>query len=193
MMGQGRRHVEEGEGVALGMVITPMLDMSFQLMAFFIMTYHPSALEAHIDGKLLPPAKVASVGPASPKKDEKDPPPAQDEDPEKAKMTIRVIVKAVAKGKTEGKKGEGEPSQIQLKRPEKTEAETISDTDTPLDVGLKRLKEELMKIRKGADGDRTNVTIDADPDLKYGYFIQVQDTCKAARFPAIGFAAPLGP
>ncbi len=192
MMGQRKRHIEEGEGVALGMVITPMLDMSFQLMAFFIMTYHPSALEAHIDGKLMPPAKVASAGPASPKKDEKEPPPV-DEDPEKAKMTIRVMVKAVAKGKKEGKKGEGEPSQIQLKLPEKTEAQTISDTDTPLDVGLKRLKEELLKIRKGPDGDRTNITIDADADLKYGYFIMVQDTCKAAKFPNIGFAAPIGP
>ena len=39
-------------GPNLNPIITPMLDMAFQLMAFFIMTYHPSALEGHIDGKL---------------------------------------------------------------------------------------------------------------------------------------------
>ena len=29
--------------------ITPMLDMAFQLLTFFIMTYRPSALEGHMD------------------------------------------------------------------------------------------------------------------------------------------------
>ena len=53
------RHAESGGGVQLGLIITPMLDMSFQLMAFFIMTYHPSALEGHIDGNLLPPTLLA--------------------------------------------------------------------------------------------------------------------------------------
>jgi hypothetical protein len=42
-------------GVNLGLIITPMLDMSFQILAFFIMTYHPSALEGHLAGSLAPP------------------------------------------------------------------------------------------------------------------------------------------
>src|SRR6266704_1912795 len=29
--------------------ITPMLDMSFQILFFFVMTYHPSALEGQLD------------------------------------------------------------------------------------------------------------------------------------------------
>ena len=62
--------------VDLGIIITPMLDMAFQLLAFFVMTYHQSALEGHIDGNLLPPAKVAVKDPAKPL--EKDaPPPVQ--------------------------------------------------------------------------------------------------------------------
>src|ERR1700730_12908171 len=43
--------------------ITPMLDMAFQLLVFFIFTYHPSAMEMHIDGKLLPPAKTERAAP----------------------------------------------------------------------------------------------------------------------------------
>ena len=46
-------------GVQLSLIVTPMLDMSFQILAFFIMTYHPSALEGHIPGSLVPPESVA--------------------------------------------------------------------------------------------------------------------------------------
>ena len=49
-------------GVALGLIITPMLDMSFQILSFFIMTYHPSALEGHINGNLVPPTKAKIKG-----------------------------------------------------------------------------------------------------------------------------------
>src|SRR5437660_1202894 len=45
----------------LGLIITPMLDMSFQILAFFIMTYHPSALEGHIPGSLVPPDNFAKT------------------------------------------------------------------------------------------------------------------------------------
>ena len=47
------------QGVQLGLIITPMLDMSFQILAFFIMTYNPSALEGHIPGSLVPPENYA--------------------------------------------------------------------------------------------------------------------------------------
>ena len=41
--------------------ITPMLDLSFQILFFFVMTYHPSALEGHIAGSLVPPQNAASA------------------------------------------------------------------------------------------------------------------------------------
>src|SRR5260370_35183942 len=55
-----RSHKDHGPGgVNLGLIITPMLDMSFQILSFFIMTYNPSALEGHIPGSLAPPLDVA--------------------------------------------------------------------------------------------------------------------------------------
>src|SRR5207244_3440946 len=42
-----RRNKDEDPGVVLP--ITPMLDMAFQLLAFFIMTYNPSDLEGQLD------------------------------------------------------------------------------------------------------------------------------------------------
>ncbi len=193
-MGHRQAHSDE-EGVNLGMVITPMLDMSFQLLAFFIMTYHPSQLEAHIDGKLLPPAKIATAGGVPPKKDEKEPPPV-DTDPDAAKLTVRVIVKKVADKEVTRKDGKTEPAQdiqIRVKKPEDvTEPHPLVDQTMDLDTeGLPRLKRELEKIRAGPGGNALNAVIDADPTLLYDYFIKVQDTCKAAKFPSVGFAPPL--
>src|SRR3954451_9304031 len=94
------RHAESGGGVQLGLIITPMLDMSFQLMAFFIMTYHPSALEGHIDGNLLPPTEVAK----SSKDKKSDVPmdlPAIDEEPQLQDVLL-IVVKSVAPGQVEG-------------------------------------------------------------------------------------------
>ena len=55
MMKRKKKWQPDG-GVDLGIIITPMLDMAFQLLAFFIMTYQPSPSEAALDGSLLPAA-----------------------------------------------------------------------------------------------------------------------------------------
>ena len=55
-----KRKIEGSPGVQLSLIITPMLDMSFQILAFFIMTYHPAALEGHIPGNLTPPENPAT-------------------------------------------------------------------------------------------------------------------------------------
>jgi biopolymer transport protein ExbD len=58
-----RKNTTEEGGVDLGIIITPMLDMAFQLLAFFIITFHPATSEAAIDGTLLPAVNAsASAG-----------------------------------------------------------------------------------------------------------------------------------
>src|SRR3954447_21403460 len=96
-MAHKRKAVEGSPGVQLSLIITPMLDMSFQILSFFIMTYHPSALEGHINGNLVPPTKAA-IASKNPVKIENDLLP--DTDPE-LESTLQVIVKAVKKGETE--------------------------------------------------------------------------------------------
>lgn len=172
-----------GGGVALGLIITPMLDMSFQLMAFFIMTYHPSALEGHIDGNLLPPTLIATSN--KDKKSEQMDFPAVDQEPELQDVLL-VVVKSVAKGQTEGQRFDGEPSRIMLKRPENPTPSTISDTDSTLPEGLKKLTAELKK----ETGAKANIKIEGDGDLKHQYLMQVYDACKQAGYANISFVAP---
>ena len=93
-MSQRRRKIDPGLGVNLGLIITPMLDMAFQLMAFFIMTYPPSPRESVIDGALLPAAASAASGALSndAKKIDTKTHAVQD------RQTVRVVVKARPSG-----------------------------------------------------------------------------------------------
>jgi biopolymer transport protein ExbD len=174
-----------GGGVALGLIITPMLDMSFQFMAFFIMNYHPSALEGHIDGNLLPPTLIAQTGPKTADPVPMDLP-ASDDEPQLQDVLL-VVVKSVAKGQTEGQRFDGEPSRIMLKRPENPEAMTVSDTDSTLPEGLTKLTTELKK----ETGTKANIKIEADGDLKHRYLMEVYDACKRAGYQNISFVAPV--
>src|ERR1700722_4024888 len=91
------KHGQAGtaRGVNLGLIITPMLDMSFQILAFFIMTYHPSALEGHIPGSLVP-SEVAQANPNQPADPRVEPALSALEDP--LLDTVQVRVKATPTG-----------------------------------------------------------------------------------------------
>ncbi len=145
------------QGVQLGLIITPMLDMSFQLLAFFIMTYHPSALEGHIPGSLVPPEDFA--------KKSKDNNPTPQENPlsvpeeellPELQESITVKIKSVAKGQEQGTLVEGSPAQIFLKTPQEAEPQLIADptqifTKDPVKDAMVMLDSKLKDmIAKGA-------------------------------------------
>ncbi len=175
-----------GGGVNLSYIITPFLDMSFQLLAFFIMTYHPSALEGHIDGKLVPPSLTA-VKSKTPVEMNDLPP---DADPD-ATETLLVQIKAVGAGQTEGNRHDGEPSRILLKKPEDAQPNLITDaTDGTLDEGLKKLENELKRLLKQPGAVKTNIKLEGDGDLKHMYVMRVYDVCKLAGYQNISFVAP---
>jgi len=196
-----RRRKAPGEdgGVNLSIIITPMLDMAFQLLAFFVMTYHPSALEGHIDGNLLPPSKIAIAGAKAPDTDVVPVDRAPDD-----KDIVKVVVKAVKLQKQDGKPNhEGKPSQIFVKRPEDASLDLVADLEPNLelvkehddvgvkrvlDAGFKKLKDRLKGMQ--TKGSKATVNIEADSNLKHQYFIRVYDTCKAADFENVGFVAP---
>ena len=166
--------------INLGIIITPFLDMAFQLLIFFIITYHPAALEGHVDGELLPPTKVALKGPGK-ATDPKDDAPPIDEEP---KLTEVLMVQVKAVGATEGL-----PNQILLKRPEEASGKLVATSDQKFQDGLKLLKNELEKYIKESGGGGT-VKIEADGDLKHRYAMDVYDTCKMAGFKNIALVAP---
>lgn len=188
-MSMHTRHNDKGAaGVNLGLIITPMLDMSFQLLAFFIMIYHPSALEGHINGNLVPPSQPLIKG--KEKNTPTDTPLLADSDPD-LEDTLQVIVKAIPKGGVERSRTDGMPAQIYVKRKEDTEASLISDTDDDMTEAWKKLKRRLKESLSGGLVTKGNIRLDCGADLKHRYVMEAYDHCKDAGFQNVSFVAPV--
>src|SRR5215469_6871346 len=69
----GKRRVEHGVDVDINKVITPMLDMAFQIFAFFIVIYHPSQLEGQMLLNLPDAAQAKAAKPADARPDQSMP------------------------------------------------------------------------------------------------------------------------
>jgi biopolymer transport protein ExbD len=69
--------------------ITPMLDMAFQLLTFFILTYHPAPTEGHFPTNLLPPAPIL---------DTNAPPPDANAKPSDLPASLRTLTTVVRPG-----------------------------------------------------------------------------------------------
>ncbi len=188
-----RRETSERGGVNLALIITPMLDMAFQMLAFFVMTYHPSALEGHFEVKLLPPEKVALKGPAAAAKMEL---PSSDEEPT---LTDVVLLTVKAAGKSDNQREDGQPRQILLKRPEATAPQVVANVDDalgekePQDMKgpfFRKLRAELKKVAAESTTLTADIKIEADPELKHMYTMEIYGLCRQAGFQRISFVAP---
>ena len=161
-------------GVNLGLIVTPMLDMAFQLLAFFIMTYHPPAREAAIDGTLKPASNYTTKGPQ-----EGGPDPV-------IKLKLRIVVQA-----TPG----GLPQSITLLKPPLREIKvaavnTKGDVQVEFAEALKKLTAALAQSAKDVESKEMELEIDAARALRYGYFIAVREVAEWSGFKKIGFNAP---
>jgi biopolymer transport protein ExbD len=182
--------------VDLGIIITPMLDMAFQLLAFFIMTYRPSLFERHIDGNLLPSLEQTAKGAEVAKPDVKPP---TEIDP-KQFITVKVQtpepdqqeIRRDSKGRTLVIK-HGEPSKIWVKRIQSPTEEIVCEVEDLLNVkeGMDKLARELRQ-QKDADpvGGKLAVNLVADGDLRIEYVILINDACRRAGYTSVNFIAP---
>jgi biopolymer transport protein ExbD len=160
-----RRRLKADEDHGVEMPITPMLDMAFQLLMFFIMTYHPSALEGHMDLSL----------PAAGEAKAKHP---QDVDPNKSDTEIELPsqLTVIVKASPDGSGG------IDKLLVQQAAGET-----------LVRDRDDLLKFLRKAREELTNqddIKIQADSKLKYTFVMEVMDVCTRAGFRNVGFAPP---
>jgi biopolymer transport protein ExbD len=149
--------------------ITPMLDMAFQLLMFFIFTYHPSGMEGQMDLNL-----PSEKNPAA--KDEKmvDPNTKADKDqalefPSDLTVNIRALQDGPQKGAI---------SDLTLER---------ASGPKPV-TNLKALEGELTEARKGSSN--SNIKVQGDGKLKWKEVVAVMDVCRKAGFDNISFVAP---
>jgi len=165
-----KRRVGEPEQ-KVNLPITPMLDMTFQLLFFFIMNFHPADLEGQMDMSL--PSE--DVKAAHDKKDvnpmsapQKDKPPEFPSD-----LTVKVRTQG-------GEDANGGISAISVKNLEGKE-EPVKDLD-----GLKRFLEEKRATLTNKDA----IKVLGDGKLRIKHVMKVMDVCRKAGFDKISFVPP---
>lgn len=157
---------DDDPGVVLP--ITPMLDMAFQLLAFFIFTYHPSDLEGQMELNL--PQKAEAVAQDVPE----NPMPNDNEEPI-IDSDLTIVLRTQHDGRLDG-----EISQISVR--------DRTGQDKTLDSPEALLK-YLTSVREGLD-NKEGVKLQPDSRLKWGRTVQIMDICRKAGFKDVGFAAP---
>jgi biopolymer transport protein ExbD len=143
--------------------ITPMLDMAFQLLTFFILTYKPAPTEVQFGMNLLP------ASPATDFRAQASESAAPDESLPAALRTLPTVLRA-GEGGTLGRVSIGE-----------TEVN-----------GMAALRRELEAILKDPTLPFDQALIKVDPDLKYSELMQVIDVFASLKVTKISFSE-LGP
>lgn len=153
-----RSHVE------VELNLAAMLDMAFQLLTFFILTFRPSAIEGEIMLQMPPPRPVTTVpNGQSPGSD------AANTNPVQGLSTITITVLASPDGQIDGL-SIGESS--------------VASVDA---LGA-RLHDLLADTQAGFD----QVLIQAESNLSYQALMDVVDVCARQDLPKGGKLAKLG-
>jgi biopolymer transport protein ExbD len=164
------------EPVDIVLPIPSFLDMAFQILAFFVATYHPSSLEVQMEMAL-----PASADPRAQTQQQADPTTTPDSDAD-LKSEITVTIKTAHEGRPTGK-----ITGITVEGADGVETPVPGDFDS--DRELAGVTSFLTKMQKGLS-NKDSIKIKAESGLKYGFVVKVIDACKKAKFTNVGFAAP---
>jgi biopolymer transport protein ExbD len=140
--------------------ITPMLDMAFQLLTFFILTYHPMPAEGQFVMNLMPASPATDFRAQSPAETS-----ATNPDIPAALRTLPTILRA------------GEAGSIGRV--------TLGEIDVE---GMEALKRELKAILEDPTLPFDQAVIKVDPDLRYSELMQVIDVFSSLKVTKISFA-----
>jgi biopolymer transport protein ExbD len=151
-----KRKRKEETPVDVTLPITPMLDMSFQLLSFFILTFHPMPIEGQLSINL---PKIDAAD-----KPQDDPTPPEDK---KDEYTVTLIANS-----------SGEVGNISMKGPTGDMGNIRNFAEL-----FDQLKKIPKPQGRGAEG--VAITIEASNDLVYGRLIDVMDMCKKAGYDSV--------
>lgn len=162
-------------GIGLEVPVTPMLDFTFQLLFFFMIYYHPSALEGQIEINL--PAHTENKADAV--ENVKTP-------NEEAFPQLDANLTVVLRPRLDDSNF-GAISEIIVKKSPDPDT-TIGDPRHP-EQQLDELRAYLERERPKLD-NKEGVKIEGDTRLRLDAVVAVIDACKKAGFSRIDFPQP---
>ena len=163
--------------------VVPMLDMTLQLLFFFIITFQaPTGLEAQIPLVLPPPEGQQEAAKDQKYNTDKDIVPTIDSD-------VIVEVKSLNNPQYPGEMGEVEVSGLAKEIIRPTPGKSLDEGRTEV---LARLGETMKQMAQDLKKDKLSLRLKADPGVKWERVIQVADTCRQAKFLGIRFEKPGG-
>jgi biopolymer transport protein ExbD len=182
--------------VALGRVVIPMLDMSFQILFFFIITFNPNELEGQMTMNLPKSGQAKAQAPES----------VDLSKPSDTELDIPSDFVVVLRAYNANEGGRLRSVTVTIRDAEKiTDVGTEKDLDASdlkaVDVRnrirklMDKLQDELKKkydAKKAADPSKAtdNVKLEANGTAKQGVVIAAMDACLRAGYTQVGFAPP---
>ena len=167
-----RRKREGVMGVNLNTVIVPMLDMTFQILFFLILSFKPHELE---EGKV--DFSLPASGEAKAKMPENVDPTIPSDKELALPANLTVVLKTVRDGVHDGNL-----SAIEVKS---LEGGSVALPDIPT-------LERYLKVQQGEVQNKDDIKIEAEGKLKYSLVIDTVDACMKAGFKKVGFSPPPG-
>jgi biopolymer transport protein ExbD len=128
--------------------ITPMLDMAFQLLTFFILTYRPAPTEVQFNMNLLPPAPAARMS--------AEPPPTDAAAPSDAPAALRTLTTTLRAGEGGG-------------------LASITLGENEVGADLDQLSAQLEQILHDPNLGFDQALLQVDPHLSYAALVGVID------------------
>jgi biopolymer transport protein ExbD len=168
-------------GSEVQLPITPMLDMAFQLLAFFVFSFNPSSLqEGGIDLNL---PSVGESKAATP----------QQAAPEQSDLLLPKEVDVTVRVRTQqgGDKGDIDQISVEYRQPPTTQ--TVEGKDPA--ERLENLRKILTAKHEQPDqSNKDDIKIEADGALRTEPLLRVVDACtlKGAGYKKVSFAPPPG-
>jgi biopolymer transport protein ExbD len=152
------------EGIEVEIPVTPMLDMAFQLLIFFIFTYHPSEMEGQMEMAMA--ARGGGVGGAGIDEPHLD-------DIQGTAVVVRVRTQ-------QGDEAGGIVYPIEINA---DVAHGVANSVGELETHLRQLRTTGQLLGK------TGATIELDRRLKWAFAVEVMDACKRSGLQ-VSLAAP---
>ena len=174
-----KRGAAEGSEIEINKVITPMLDMAFQIFAFFIVIYHPSQLEGQMLLNLPDAAQAKAAKPEEAKADQSM----------AGELDLPAEVTVLVKTKRPDGGFDGSITQITVQE-RLGSKEVVKQDQSSRDVAnLDALRQYLKSVRDGLT-NQNDIKLEAESGLRYECVMQVMDMCTRAGFKNGGFAPP---